>query len=253
MLNGLKQTFSFFKRLIPHEVKFWRSQWGNDIWLSHGSEHSAGVGTLKCNFTGNILYSDIDINGNFVCQVIDFNRIILIVTNVYGYNSKAENEILFDNIEQKLLIWLDKFPNAFLLVGGDFNVALNVLDRWPSRQNSHVNCYLKLFMQRFDLIDIWREKFPTDRMYTWSNKTGSSQSRIDYWLMSRGLKENTTTQILATPLTHHKAIHISIPLSSFACHNRSSYWKLNSSILIYEDVKVEVKRLIQKYWTEAHC
>ena len=174
-LPQLNRHFLFFQEThsTANEVKFWRSQWGNDIWLSHGSEHSAGVGTLKCNFTGNILYSDIDINGNFVCQVIDFNRIILIVTNVYGYNSKAENEILFDNIEQKLLIWLDKFPNAFLLVGGDFNVV-------------------------------------------------------------------TTTQILATPLTDHKTIHISIPLSSSACHNCSSYWKLNSSIVIYEDVKVEV-------------
>ncbi len=166
-----------------NEVNFWRSQWGNDIWLSHGSEHSAGVGTLKCNFTGNILHSDIDINGHFVCQVIDFNKIILIVTNVYGYNTKVGNENLFDTIEQKLLIWLNKFPNAFLLMGGDFNVALdNALDRWLSRQNNNETCHLKLFMQRFDLINIWREKFPTDRVYTWSNKTGSSQSRIDYWL-----------------------------------------------------------------------
>ncbi len=113
-----------------NEVNFWRSQWGNDIWLSHGSEHSAGVGTLKCNFTGNILHSDTDINGHFVCQVIDFNKIILNVINVYGYNTKVGNENLFDTIEQKLLIWLNKFPNAFLLMGGDFNVALdNALDR----------------------------------------------------------------------------------------------------------------------------
>lgn len=130
-----KADFLFLQEThsTANEVNFWRSQWGNDIWLSHGSEHSAGVGTLKCNFTGNILHSDIDINGHFVCQVIDFNKIVLIITNVYGYNTKVGNESLFDTIEQKLLIWLNKFPNALLLIGGDFNVALdNALDRWPS-------------------------------------------------------------------------------------------------------------------------
>lgn len=146
-----------------------------------------------------------------ICQVIDFNKIVLIITNIYGYDTKVENEDLLDTIEKKLLIWLDKFPNACLLVGRDLNIALdNVLDRWPSRQNTNLNSYLKLFMQRFDPIDIWRENFPTDRVYTWSNRTRSSQSRIDYWLVSRRLKENTTTQILAT-LTDHKAIHILIP------------------------------------------
>ena len=100
-----------------------------------------------------VLHSDIDFNGHFVCQVVDFNRIIWIVTNVYGYNSKVENEILFDTIEQK-------FPSIYLLISRNFNVAFDdVLDRWPSRQNNNVSCYLKLFMQRFDLIEIWREKW----------------------------------------------------------------------------------------------
>lgn len=172
-----KADFFFFQEThsTANEVNFWRSQWGNDIWLSHGSEHAAGVGTMKNNFTGNILHSDIDVKGHYICQVIDFNKIILIITNIYGYNTKIENEDLLDTIEQMLLIWLDKFPNACLLVGGDFNTAPdNVLDRRPLRQNTNLNSYLKLFMQIFDLIDIWREKFPTDRVYTWSNKTGSS-------------------------------------------------------------------------------
>lgn len=99
---------------------------------------------MKSNFTGNILHSDIDVKGHYICQVIDVNKIILVITNIYGYNTKVENENLLDTIEQKSLIWLDKFSNACLLVGGDFNIAPdNVLDQWPSRQN--LNSYLKLF------------------------------------------------------------------------------------------------------------
>lgn len=32
------------------DEKFWRSQWGNDIWFSHFSNRSAGVAILKGKF-----------------------------------------------------------------------------------------------------------------------------------------------------------------------------------------------------------
>ena len=236
-----------------NEVNFWRSQWGNDICLSHGSERSAGVGTFKNNFSGKVLHSVVDPQGHYISQVIEVNTVLFIITNIYGYNVKSENEGLLDSIEQQLLVWLDKFPGASLLIGGDFNVAQNSqFDRWPAKQNSSESDHLKRFMQRFDLIDIWREKFPNDREYTWSNKTRSSLSRIDYWLISGSLRENTTASILTTPLTDHKAISIKISIFPSA-RTFSSYWKLNNSILGHETVITEVKRLIQRYHNEAIC
>ncbi len=29
------------------DVNFWKSQWGSEIWFSHGSEHSAGIYIFK--------------------------------------------------------------------------------------------------------------------------------------------------------------------------------------------------------------
>lgn len=45
----LKTDFVFFQEShsLAKDSNFWKSQWGNDIWLSHGSEHSAGVSCLK--------------------------------------------------------------------------------------------------------------------------------------------------------------------------------------------------------------
>ena len=40
-------------------------------------------------------------------------------------------------------------------------------------------------MERFDIIDIWRVKFPNDKSFTWSNKARSRQSHIDFWLVSK--------------------------------------------------------------------
>lgn len=39
---------------------------------------------------------------------------------------------MFEVIETRFLHCLSKYPNLVLLVGGDFNIALNgSLDRWP--------------------------------------------------------------------------------------------------------------------------
>lgn len=55
----LKTDFSFFQesQSIPADTNFWRSQWGNDVWFSHGSERSAGVTTAKHIFNGDVLHS----------------------------------------------------------------------------------------------------------------------------------------------------------------------------------------------------
>ncbi len=37
------------------DEKFWKTQWGNTVFYSHGSNHSAGVATLTFTFTFNHL------------------------------------------------------------------------------------------------------------------------------------------------------------------------------------------------------
>ena len=39
------------------------------------------------------------------------------------------------------------------------------------------------------MVDIWRFKNPTAKEFTWKNKHGTLQSRIDYWLVSDTLTE----------------------------------------------------------------
>ena len=67
-LLAKQYKIDFFFLQITHstanELNFGRSQWRNESWLSHGSEHSEGEDTLKNNFTGNMLHSDIVIIGH---------------------------------------------------------------------------------------------------------------------------------------------------------------------------------------------
>lgn len=240
---------------IFNDTNFWRTQWGDTIWLAHGTERSAGVVTFKNRFNGDILVTECDENGHFVCQVIRYSDITIIMGNIYGYNTKTENDNLISSIENILSGWLVQFPNAIICVGGDFNNVLDGgKDKWPSCKSYRPNANFQAFMDRFDLEDTWRAKYPNNRSFTWSNKTGSSQSRIDFWLISRNInKEDIEVDILPTPLTDHKAILIKLKLSS--SNNRpqakSTYWKLNSSLLENKEVQKEASRLISHFWAKA--
>lgn len=201
---------------------------------------SAGVCTLKNNFTGGVLHTDCDKNGHYICQVLDTHNTNLIIINIYGYSTMSDNSILLNNVEKRILYWLARFPNAYLLIGGDFNITLdNTIDRWPPGPQTSANANLKMLMQRFDLIDAWRDKYPYDRTFTWCNKSRSRQSRLDFWLISNILKDCANVNILSIPLTDHKAIqiHISLLPPTSNCP-QNSYWKLNSSILCHEAVKL---------------
>lgn len=54
---------------------------------------------------------------------------------MYGYNSSNENRALFEVIENKIALWLNKYPSGIICIGGDFNIAPdNMLDRMPPKK-----------------------------------------------------------------------------------------------------------------------
>lgn len=175
------------------------------------------------------------------------------MVNIYGYNLNTENDKLFESLDDRFSFWFQEYPQAFLLVGGDFNITLNVLfDRWPPKQSGSSSNALKTFMQKYNLVDVWREMHPNQNTYTWSNKNGTRQSRIDFWLVTSNTpKENILVNILVTPLTDHKAIFINIRFSSFVAPHCSSFWKMNISHLRHNSAKLELKIIISVHWDLA--
>lgn len=98
---------------------------GGDLWLSHGSERSAGVCILKNRFSGKVLNSDCDKSGHYIFLVLEIASVNYIIVNAYGFNSQIENNSFFDKLEERLLYLLSKFPNSFIVLGGDFNTVLD--------------------------------------------------------------------------------------------------------------------------------
>ncbi len=93
------------------------------------------------------------------------------MTNIYGYNTSGDDDLLFEEIGEIILLWSNTFPDALICIGGDFNIAPdNNLDRFPPRKSASPYSKLKMLMEKFDLIDIWRENFPNIKSNTSSNK-----------------------------------------------------------------------------------
>lgn len=151
---------------MVNDAAFWKTQW-----LSHGSDRSAGVAILKNNFDGEVLHSESDPNGRYILLIVNIDNNILMLANIYGYNTRHENDLFLDVLESRFLYLFSKYPNLLLLRGGDFNIALNgSLDRWPPNSMNPSSSNLLLFMQKFSLIGIWRGKNPNVKLYTWNNK-----------------------------------------------------------------------------------
>ncbi len=55
--------------------------------MAHGSEHSAGVMIMKNLFAGSVLQNNIGPKGHFILLLISVNNILILLTNIYGYNT----------------------------------------------------------------------------------------------------------------------------------------------------------------------
>ncbi len=138
-------------------------------------------------------------------------------------------------------------------MGGDFNIIQDyAVAKWPPSRSNSTNTSLKNVMDKYNLKDIWRVKHLNDMAFTWSNKSGTNLSRIDYWLISESFdKDGVEVDILPTPLTDHKAIYINLNLQSINHNANISYWKLNNSLLLHNEVQKKVKYLICSFWSKA--
>lgn len=235
------------------DEKLWKSQWGEDIWLTHGSNHSAGVAILTHKFKGKVLNTIKDTDGHWMVIITCLEDAFFILVNIYGYCSHSQNSKLLEELDSVLNELMSKYPVAKVILGGDFNMVMdNQLDRYPPKRTPNSKKLIE-FTNRLDLIDIWRKKNTLLKTYTWSNNNHKLQSRIDFWLISADL-EPSIESCTASPavLTDHKAISLAIQVSKeqrgrFA----SGYWKLNNSLLFHEELKMKIEQLISEQWEAA--
>lgn len=135
----------------------------------------------------------------------------------------------------KLKDVISEIPNnRITFLAGDFNCTLDyTMDR--NHVEPHLNSVetLKTVVQYHNLVDIWREAFPSDRQYTWlkinaNTVSGARLDRIYVKMSNRGRFFNS--YISPTSLSdHHHYIAVTMSITQNTSYH--NYWWFNNRLL----------------------
>ena len=202
----------------------WSSECGYSAIFSSFSNASVGVGILfNNNFTFQILKSYSDPVGRFLLIDIHTENKTLTLANIYAPNN--DDPFFFENFYNHLLT----FDCGELILGGDFNLVLDVQkDKSGGNPVTHKNC-LKKAQYIIDSLDLWRVVNPDTKRFTWRRRKPDIQCRLDLFLLSSSLGTAVTKADILPGL---KTDHSLITLSKNKNPRGPCFWKLNTSILL---------------------
>ena len=219
----------------------WNIEWGREGYYSHGESNARGVAIfIRCNLNIKVVKIKRDEDGRVVIVEINHNGTIYAICNIYGPNKDSPeffhkvSKLLEDTSEHKIVI-------------GDYNVALQNMDRYNTQPNRNKNSReaINQLMEDYLLTDVWRERNPETLHFSWNKwKPNRVASRLDYALVSQGMSSHTANVMyVAAPNTDHQAFYICIQMETN--ERGKGYWKLNCQLLRNPQVIEEVNTLIE--------
>ena len=200
------------------------------MFFSHGSTHSKGV-CILLNPSLNCIVKNIhkDQIGRIISIDLNFNAKNLSFCNVYAPNDLRKQQDFIHSLNTYLMSNTDV---ENLIIGGDWNISLYSIDKkggnpWKPTVSRDL---LMTMMKEFDLVDVYREKNPKHKSYTYESKALKLCSRIDFFLIPRhqiSWVEQIETMVSNAP--DHKAIKLK--LNSPNNKRGPGLWKFNNSLL----------------------
>ena len=228
-------------------INLWKEEWPGESYWTTGESNTAGLAFLfKQNLNVSILDDDPDVHGRILRLTVQIDSNKTQLVNIYGKNPKSEddNEYFFERIEQHIL------PDLPAIMFGDFNMVEDFkIDRKggkPRRYHTYGLKALSEIKDNYDLIDIWRQKHPTKREYTWHSRGADIHSRLDrIYIPSSLLSTVSKTYIKDFIWSDHNACVVECTLPNTKQRGRGS-WKLNIDYLNHDRYKSK----IENFWDE---
>ena len=154
--------------------------------------------------------------------------------NYYAPNLETQQVSMLDELTE-VLSNLELKENTNLILGGDFNLILNLnLDADggnPTLKSDSMKSFNILTAEN-DLVDIWRIRNPENNRYTWRKNTPRMQRRLDYFFVLDSFQDSVhEVEILTGIQSDHSPIRIQC--RSLDEERRGpSNWKFNNSLLL---------------------
>ena len=204
----------------------------------HGSSTSeCGVAVLLPRVLPNnvrVTESYNDGRGRLLLCDVDFSNILFKMFAVYAPTQSHVKqqakflETLREMVEEFVSLDCDR-----IIMCGDFNIQLTELDAdkqkfRPSAAAKRLNNLLK----KYKLVDVWRNKFPTVRRYSWRRLVPLQQSRKDYVFASKGLLTNHVVKAVGIApgiLSDHSMVYFEMQM---VAHKKGpGLWRFNNTFL----------------------
>ena len=104
---------------------------------------------------------------------------------------------------------------------------------------------------QYDLQDIWRILYPTNKRFTWRQKRPLIQCRLDFWLTSVNIQDTVVNaDIIPGVFSDHSAIILKSD-NKTEVNRGNGFWKLNCSLLDDINYISEISELIPA-WGKEH-
>ena len=143
----------------------WKAEWGYQAYFTSFESNKAGVCILfnnNFNLQFQRLYTDRA--GRFIICDLKANEKFLTLANIYPPNEDKPS--FFQNFYDHLL----NFKCEDIIIGGDFNLVLNIeKDKKGGLAKTHQNSLktIQEISENLDLLNVWRIYNPDDKRYTW--------------------------------------------------------------------------------------
>lgn len=242
----LQETFS------TEDIEYsWKGDWEGSMFFSHGSNHSRGVIVMfKPGITFVVEKTLIDEGGRYVIIKGKCQGEKLILGSVYFPTRNKENAQC-DFLSDLNKIICSVFSQEYsLIIGGDFNVIMNHNLDYMGASNISKSKYrdsLLDFLDKLDLIDVWRKRHPNKKEFTFRQKQPLVQSRLDYiFISSKVDKLIRKSEILPSITPDHAGVRIEFNNLVDSFVYGKSYWKFNSSLCNEKDFVDGVKKKISE-------
>ena len=119
------------------------------------STNSGGVMILYDN-SWELLEYEVDDEGRFCAVVIENEKMKLLVVNLYCPNNHRDSFEFMENVYDKIYELLDKHPDSFVVLGGDFNACMSeedYLNRNKTRCETKLTDYIKANNKTCGIMD----------------------------------------------------------------------------------------------------
>ena len=172
----------------------------------------------------------------FILVEVKINNTTFVMGNVYA---PVNDEPKFFDF---LFSAITKFPNNDLILAGDWNLVLNnQLDKDGKHPHANKNSKerLKSYMKFFNLNDVFRNFFPSKKVFTRIQLQPYTATRLDFFFSVKSVAVSQSV------MSDHKIVSLSL----FSVPNKrgNGYWKINNSILLDVNYITQIKQVISDF------